>query len=132
MSDELSIGEVARRMDLKPSAIRFYESERLLDPTARRSGRRVYEESVCDRLAVIRLAQRAGFSIAEIRTLFRGFPRGATAATRWQSFVAEKRCELTKKVEELRGMLELLDFLQDCSCPDLDACGAEARKRACC
>ena len=130
MSEELTIGEVGRLMELAPSAIRFYESERLLEPVSRRSGRRVYEESVCDRIAVIQIAQRAGFSIAEIRTLLTGFPRGATAATRWQGFVAGKRRELTEKAEELQRMLDLLDFLQGCSCPDLDACGAAARRRA--
>ena len=53
----------------------------------------------------------------------------ATAATRWQGFVAGKRRELTEKAEELQRMLDLLDFLQGCSCPDLDACGAAARRQ---
>ena len=47
----VSIGEIARRMGLRPSAIRYYESEQLLEPTRRRSGRRVYNESVCERPA---------------------------------------------------------------------------------
>ncbi len=129
MRKELSIGDVARRMELSTSAIRFYESEGLLKPAPRRSGRRVYRESIFDQIAVIGLAQRAGFSIAEIRTLLHGFPRRATAAMRWRTFITTKRKELTAKSEELRRMLALLDTLQSCNCPDLEACGAAARRR---
>ena len=64
MNPSVSIGEIARRMGLRPSAIRFYESEQLLEPTRRRGGRRVYDESICERLALIQLARRAGFTIA--------------------------------------------------------------------
>ncbi len=117
-------------MGLRPSAIRFYESERLLDPTRRRNGRRVYDESVCERLALIQLARRAGFTIAEIRHLFRGFPADASAGQRWQGLVERKQEEIRDKMEELRRMKGILDLLEDCDCPNLDVCGAAAAAEA--
>ncbi len=126
MSSSVSIGELARRMSLRPSAIRFYESERLLEPTRRRGGRRVYDESACERLALIQLARRAGFTIAEIRHLLHGFPVEASAGERWQELVGRKQEEIRQKMQELSRMQEILDSLEDCNCPDLDVCGAAA------
>ena len=130
MSGSLSIGEAGRRMSLRPSAIRFYESERLLDRAPRRGGRRVYDESACERLALIQLARRAGFTIAEIRHLFRGFPTGASAAERWRDLVGRKRQEIDDKMSELSKMREILDLLERCDCPDLEVCGAVASSRS--
>ncbi len=125
MNSSLSIGEIAARMGLKPSAMRYYESEGLLEPAQRRSGRRVYyDESVCERIAVIQLGRRAGFKIAEIRHLLHGFPSDTSAGDRWRELVVGKQREVTRKIEELERMRGLLDDLARCGCPDLAVCGA--------
>jgi len=74
--EELSIGEVARQAGIRASAIRYYEQAGLLPAPRRRGGQRRYEPDVVDRLALIAFAQQAGFTISEIRTLFRGVRRG--------------------------------------------------------
>ena len=51
----LSIGEVAEKSGLRPSALRYYEEAGLLAPSERVSGRRRYDASVLDRLRVISL-----------------------------------------------------------------------------
>ena len=122
----LSIGAVAGRMGLRTSAIRYYESERLLDPTARQSGRRVFDESVFDRLALIQYARGAGFKIAEIRHLLRGFPDEEGPSERWRELVERKQEEISLRMQELAKMKDMLDTLQGCACPDLDACGSAA------
>ena len=126
MTPSVGIGELARRMDLRPSAIRFYESERLLEPTPRRGGRRVYDESACERLALIQTARRAGFTIAEIRHLLHGFPADTNAGDRWRGLVKRKREEIGDKMQELTRMRGILDLLEDCDCPDLEVCGRAA------
>ena len=75
-------------------------------------------------MGLILLAQRAGFTILEIRTLLRGFPPRASAGERWRALVGRKRADVRRKIEELGRMLEVLDVLERCECPDLDACGA--------
>lgn len=52
----LAIGEVAGRAGLRASAIRYYEEQGLLPRPRRRSGKRVYDVSVLDRLALIELS----------------------------------------------------------------------------
>ncbi|MDX1385456.1 MAG: MerR family transcriptional regulator [Thermoanaerobaculia bacterium] len=129
MNGFLTIGEVAQSCGLKPSAIRFYESEELLAPARRQSGRRLYSEDVYDRLALIRLAREAGFRIAEIRMLIRDFPAEAPARECWSALVAGKRREIGDKLRELTRMNELLEMLEDCRCPDLETCGRVASSR---
>jgi MerR family redox-sensitive transcriptional activator SoxR len=90
----------------------------------------VYDESVCERLTLIQLARRAGFTIAEIRHLFRGFPADASAGTRWRELLFGKQREIRDRMQELSRMKEILDLLEDCDCPDLDACGAAAADRS--
>ncbi len=68
----LTIGEVARRAGVRTSALRYYEEVGVLPPPERKSGQRRYDETVLARLAVVRLAQELGFTVAEIRALGRG------------------------------------------------------------
>ena len=75
--ESMSIGEVDQRVGVRPSALRYYEGVRLLPPPERENGRRRYDGEVLrealDRLAVVRVAQQAGFTLSEIRTLLGGF-----------------------------------------------------------
>ena len=76
---ELTIGEVARRAGVAPSAIRYYESIGLLPEPERESGQRRYEESVIGKLAFVGVAQSAGFSLEEIKELV----EASTTARGW-------------------------------------------------
>ena len=138
-SEELSIGAAAAWAGVATSALRYWEDLGLLRP-ARRSGRRVYDDAALDRLSLVLLAQRAGFTLAEIRQLLAGFPLAqggsggggprASAGERWRALVDRKQAEVTAKIDELQRMLGVLDLLERCECPDLDACGAAARSRS--
>ena len=126
---ELTIGEVGAAAGVATSAIRFWEEEGLLERARRRNGRRVYDPVIHDRVGLILLAQSAGFTIPEIRTLLRGFPPRASAGERWRALVDRKQADVRRQIEELRRMLAVLDRLERCECPDLDACGAVMRAR---
>ncbi|WP_017403647.1 MULTISPECIES: MerR family transcriptional regulator, partial [Brucella] len=66
----MKIGELAKRSGLAASRIRFYESIGLLKTVDRRSnGYRTYPEEAVLVLHLIATAQKAGFSLDEIRTL---------------------------------------------------------------
>ncbi len=81
----LPIDEVAKQMGVRTSAIRYYESEGLLPKPARRSGQRIYDASILDRLSLIELAKTMGFSIAEIRQLLQGVSRKTPLGPRWRA-----------------------------------------------
>lgn len=66
----MKIGELARRTGLAPSRIRFYERIGLLKKVARQAnGYRSYPEDAVLVLRLITTAQKAGFSLDELRAL---------------------------------------------------------------
>jgi DNA-binding transcriptional MerR regulator len=61
------------------------------------------------RLAVIKDAKQAGFTIEEIRTLLHGFPAEATASERWRALAGGKLEEVDELIRQLREMRDLLE-----------------------
>lgn len=78
----MMIGELGRRTGLAPSALRYYERVGLLVPDGRAGGRRYYGASSAERVALIRLCQDAGLTLAEIRAVVAGGSRGSRSWTR--------------------------------------------------
>lgn len=116
----LAIGEVARRAGLRPSALRFYESEGLVEPAARISGKRWYEPRVLRRLDVIDVAKRAGFSLAEVRELLDASEAGVPASQRWRELAERKLPEVQGLIDQARAMKRLLGDGLTCACLRLD------------
>ncbi len=120
----LTIGEVAARAGVRTSAIRFYESSGVLPAPARVNGQRRYSPGVLAWLTVIRMAQEAGFTIAEIATLLNGFTPDTPAAARWRSLAREKIVEIDAQIARALIMRQVLDESLRCECLTLDACAA--------
>jgi len=120
---EWSIGEVARRSGLKRSAIRYYEQIGLLPQTDRVGGQRRYDASVLTRLSIIDVAQRAGFTLAETRTLLEGFAPTAPPSERWQALARQKLSDVDALIARANGMKRLLQEGLECGCPSLEQCG---------
>lgn len=72
----VGIGEASRRGGLAPSAVRFYESEGLLDPPAREDGRRRYGAAELRTLAFVALARELGPGVAAVRRALHPAPSG--------------------------------------------------------
>jgi DNA-binding transcriptional MerR regulator len=123
----LPIGQVARRAGITASAIRYYENEGLLPRALREGGRRVYDEPILDRLRLIELAKKSGFTIAEIRKLLGGFARSAPPGVRWRALAEKKLEELDRRIEEAQRMRELLGIVMGCECPTLEDCARSMR-----
>ena len=120
--EELTIGEVARMASVRPSALRYYESIGLLEPPRRVKGRRTYDVDAVHRLALVQLAQQAGFTIAEIQTLFHGFAPDTPPAARWQTLARQKVTELNVLIEQAQRMKQVLETGLQCGCLRLEDC----------
>jgi MerR family redox-sensitive transcriptional activator SoxR len=124
--ESMSIGEVARSAGVRPSAMRYYEGVGLLPPPERENGRRRYDgevlREVLDRLAVVRVAQQAGFTISEIMTLLDGFSEDIPPSERWRLLAREKLPEVEALVERALGMKDLLERGLRCECLSLEDC----------
>ena len=128
--ETLTIGEVAQRAGIHASAIRYYESVEVLPAPRRINGRRRYDESVLQRLAVIQLAQQAGFTVAEIRSLFNGFTPETPASARWEALSRQKLIEVDALIRRAQAMKRVLEEqLLLCRCLTLDECAHCLRDR---
>jgi MerR family transcriptional regulator, redox-sensitive transcriptional activator SoxR len=120
-----SISEIGRKVGLRASAIRYYEQIGILAPARRVSGQRRYDETVLYRLAVVRRAQDAGFTLDEIRRLFFGFSESTPVSERWKKIAERKMVELDARIEQIQSMRKLLKKLQSCcKCETVERCGA--------
>lgn len=122
MLGELTIGAVARRSGLRASALRYYESAGLLPAPRRVSGQRRYDAAVLERLAVIRVAQEAGFTIAETRTLLHGFAPDTPPPARWHALATRKLPEVEALIARAEGMKRVLEAGLRCECLTLEDC----------
>ena len=127
----MSIGEVARTVGVRPSALRYYEGVGLLPSPERTNGRRRYDgevlREVLNRLAVVRVAQQAGFTISEIRTLLDGFSEDTPPSERWRVLAREKLTEVDALIERALGMKDLLERGLRCECLRLEDCDLVGR-----
>jgi DNA-binding transcriptional MerR regulator len=119
---DISIGEVARRTGLAPSAIRFYEKAGLLPPQPRNAKRRRFDTDAFGRIRIIQLARAAGFSIDETRLFLTGFPPDRRPAERWRELAARKIDELDAQIARCGEMKALLEASFHCDCPTLTDC----------
>lgn len=65
----LSIGKLAEAGGVGVETVRFYQRKGLLDTPGKGEGIRRYDDADVRRLRFIRMAQRAGFTLNEIREL---------------------------------------------------------------
>ena len=129
----LSIGAIAQRTRLAPSAIRYYEAAGLIPPPRRVGGKRAYDSSVFEAIALVRLAQDAGFTLAEVRALLAGFDDRTPASARWRVMASKKLADVTERIERAQRMKLLLERLVRCRCETLSECvrsKADALRRA--
>ena len=120
--EELSIGEVARRTGVAASALRFYEGAGLLPAPRRVGGRRRYDAEVLRRVQVLRFAQQAGFTLAEIRTLFHGFGAGTPLGERWNALAHAKLRELDELIARAAQMKRAIVAGMECGCVRMEDC----------
>ncbi len=117
-----SIGEIAKQAGIAPSTIRYYEQIGLLPPAQRLSGKRRYNASVLQKIGIIRLAQSAGLTLAEIDTLLHGFSLDTPPSQRWQSLAGPKLNELDDLLAHILSMRTVLESTLACDCPTLEDC----------
>lgn len=118
----LSIGEVARRTGLRPSAVRYYEEAGILPPPVRVSGQRRYDVETIRRIAVLRFAQQSGFTLQEIRMLFHGFGAETPLSARWRTLATAKLKELELLAKRIKRMQRALELGLKCGCVRVEDC----------
>lgn len=111
----LDIGEVSRVSGLPASTLRYYEERGLIRSCGRKGLRRLFATEVKDRLALISLGQRAGFSLEEIGDMFARHSLD-------RNLLLAKAEELDRRIRELSAMRDGLRHAAVCPAPDHFQC----------
>jgi DNA-binding transcriptional MerR regulator len=109
----LDIAEVARRSGVPASTLRFYEESGLVASIGRRGLRRLFDDNVLERLALIALGRAAGFSLDEIALMFA--PDGRPRIDR--QMLMSKADTLDRTVRKLIAMRDSLRHAAACPAP---------------
>lgn len=106
----MDIAEVAKMTGIPASTLRYYEERGLVDSVGRQGLRRVFDQTVLERLALIALGQSAGFSLDEIARMFA--PDGRPRIDR--QALAAKAQELDATISRLSAMRDGLQHAAVC------------------
>lgn len=115
---EMDIGKVARWSGLPASTLRYYEEKGLIRSIGRNGLRRVFGESVIQRLALIALGRSAGFSLDDIAAMLA--TEGGANIDREQ--LARKADALDQTIRRLSAIRDGLRHAAVCPASDHLAC----------
>jgi MerR family redox-sensitive transcriptional activator SoxR len=123
VASELSIGEVAARSGVAPSALRFYERQGLIQSARTDGNQRRYDRAVLRRIAFIQAGRAAGVALGEIRRSLDGLPRSRTPSRKdWERLSNRWRDDLDARIETLRALRNRLTTCIGCGCLSIDQC----------
>ena len=109
MTEEMSIGEVARRAGIRPSAIRYYESMRVLPAARLVNTKRRYTADIFPRLTLIKIAQEAGFTVDEMRQVLNNQDEDAQVDGGWRALARQKLLEVEQRMQRIARMKHILE-----------------------
>jgi MerR family redox-sensitive transcriptional activator SoxR len=106
----LTVGQVAERSGAAPSALRFYERQGLISADRTTGNQRRYHADVLCRVAMIRVCQQAGLSLAQISTaLAEAIPDGQIPGSQeWEHLAQHLRQQLSSRIGDLDRLLGAL------------------------
>ena len=105
----LTIGKVAGRVGVRPSAIRYYEAQGILRPALRQpSGYRVYGNDAVKLVLFIKRAQSLGITLKEIKPLLDLASQGQQPCTHVKQLARKHAREIDDKIRDLQALRDEL------------------------
>lgn len=121
--DYLTVGEIAKRSGLPVSTIHFWESKGLINSTRSDGNQRLFARPELRRIAVIKIGQRAGVSLGEIRDMLDTLPSDrAVSARNWAALSKRWKQSLDDRIARLTALRDQLGQCIGCGCLSLDKC----------
>ncbi|WP_445678509.1 redox-sensitive transcriptional activator SoxR [Radicibacter daui] len=119
----LTVGEVAERSGVSVSALHFYERKGLIASMRTGGNQRRFPRGVLRRIAVIKVAQRAGIPLGEIAAALGGLPAGSPVqAEDWQRLSARWKEDIEARIADLTALRDNLAGCIGCGCLSLGEC----------
>ena|SRR5262245_51927101 len=108
----LTIGKVARRVGIRPSAIRYYERQGMIRPTLRgANGYRIYTEDAVSLLNFVRRSQTLGITLREVKRLLELSAQGRRPCPQVKELARSHLHEVDLQIRELKLLRKQLRTL---------------------
>ncbi|MGN0963641.1 MAG: MerR family transcriptional regulator [Clostridia bacterium] len=106
-----TVGEMAKRLGVPASTLRYYDKEGLLPFVERsKSGIRMFRESDFEWLKVIGCLKKTGMPLAEIRRFIEMAMRGDETIEDRLGLILRQKQSVEEQIDELNRTLEILEF----------------------
>lgn len=120
---ELTVGEIAARSGVAVSTVHFYEAKGLIKGSRTKGNQRRYPRAMLRRIAIIRVAQRAGIPLAEIKTAMDMIPNNRAPSVReWEIFTRSWSSMLRARIDSLSQLHDQITKCIGCGCLSLRDC----------
>ena len=108
----LTIGNVARRVGIRSSAIRYYETQELIRPAARgANGYRIYGNDAVKLLSFVKRAQSLGITLKEIKPLLDFASQGQKPCSHVKQLARNHLQEIDQQIRALQTLRKELRTL---------------------
>lgn len=106
-----TVGEMAKKLGVAPSTLRYYDKEGLL-PFVERSGGgiRMFKESDLEWLSIIECLKKTGMPIKEIRSFINWCIEGDATIEQRKALIARQRADVQQQIDQMQQNLALLDY----------------------
>ena len=106
-----TVGEMAKKIGVAPSTLRYYDKEGLLPFVERSSGGvRVFKEADYEWLKVIECLKKTGMPLKDIKTFIEMAMQGDETIDERLELIRKQRDEVSKQIAELQETVETLNF----------------------
>ena len=121
--DNWTVGRVAKRCGIKVSTLHFYEQKGLIQSYRNAGNQRRYKAEIVRRVAVIKAAQKVGFTLEEIKQTFALLPNNRTPnVDDWEQLSKGWHEALNARIAYLENLRDLLTGCIGCGCLSMKAC----------
>lgn len=123
MPRELTVGQVAERSGVAVSALHFYESRGLIRSHRTAGNQRPFGGDVLRRVAIIKVGQEVGISLADIGAALATLPDSRTPTVRdWEKLSRGWAADLDHRIARLQKLRDGLTDCIGCGCLSIDKC----------
>ena len=108
---QYTVGEMAKKIGVPPSTLRYYDKEGLLPFVARTSGGiRMFQDSDMEWMAIIECLKKTGMPIKEIRQFIDWCMAGDSTIDQRLALIDRQRDDVLRQLAQLRETLDTLNY----------------------
>lgn len=120
---ELSVGELALRAGIAPSAVRYYEDQGLIFARRTSGNQRRYHRAMLRRVAFIKASQTAGIPLSVIAEVLAELgDTESPSKAMWEAASRRWIDDLNERIALLENMRDMIGSCVGCGCLSLGSC----------